>query len=196
MPYTTSTAKLSEKSSRLQLQEDGQPLSFAAVVHLWENNPPFRDFYVATLLKHGGNGCFWEHPRLNKTTAGQPYECVLTSTNSFSVRTANFTPFSRAVDSNRMISVFPNLDGTALLVVPNQPEVPAFNGRDLMAFLHTAPGPLIHEFWTTVGQVTGQAIAEASAFQFLSTHGLGVIWLHVRLEERPKYYHHRPYRRQ
>ncbi len=29
---------------------------------------------------------------------------------------------------------------------------------------------------------------------WLSTAGAGVSWLHVRLDTRPKYYHHGPYR--
>jgi len=29
---------------------------------------------------------------------------------------------------------------------------------------------------------------------WLSTAGMGVSWLHVRLDDRPKYYGHRPYR--
>ena len=29
---------------------------------------------------------------------------------------------------------------------------------------------------------------------WLSTAGMGVAWLHVRLDQRPKYYAHRPYR--
>ena len=29
---------------------------------------------------------------------------------------------------------------------------------------------------------------------WLSTNGLGVAWLHARIDARPKYYSHRPYR--
>jgi hypothetical protein len=28
---------------------------------------------------------------------------------------------------------------------------------------------------------------------WLSTAGMGVAWLHIRLDERPKYYSHKPY---
>jgi hypothetical protein len=42
----------------------------------------------------------------------------------------------------------------------------------------------------------GDAVARrlSSAPLWLSTSGLGVAWLHVRLDERPKYYTHAPYR--
>lgn len=194
MPYTASISNLTVKSFLLQIQENGYLLSFTAVIQHWSNSADFREFYTATLLKHSGNGCFWEHPRLNRLTADQPYECVITQTDAFSKRTANFNPFARAVSPGKRISVFPNLSGEALLVVPNQPEEISFNGRDLITFLRTAPSDLIHDLWKSTGRETARAIETSSPFQYLSTHGLGVLWLHIRLEQGPKYYHHRPYR--
>jgi hypothetical protein len=195
MPYNATTSNLTPKSLLLQLQENGQPLSFAKVIQRWRENEPFREFYTTTLLKHGGSGCFWEHPRLNKSTADQAYECVITQTDAFSTRTANFGPFSRAVSPGKRISIFPNLSGEALLVVPNQSDKISFNGRDLISFLHTAPDDLVHDLWKIIGQETATAISSEAPFQYLSTHGLGVLWLHVRLEQGPRYYHHRPYRK-
>lgn len=194
MPYTASTSDLTGRSLLLQLQEDGQPLTFIAVVQRWRNSVDFREFYTATVLKHSGSGCFWEHPRLNRSTADRPYECVITQTDAFSKRVANFRPFAQAVSPGKRISIFPNLSGEALLVVPNLTQETRFNGRDLISFLQTAPNDLMHDLWKSIGQETANAIATDAPFQYLSTHGLGVLWLHVRLEIGPKYYHHRPYK--
>ncbi|WP_020568789.1 DUF6940 family protein [Neolewinella persica] len=194
LTYTATTSYLTVKSSLLQLQENGRPLAFTDVIKHWQDSAPFREFYTDTLLKHGGNGCFWEHPRLNKLTANQAYECVITQTDAFSLRTANFRPFSRAVSPGDRIATFPNLSGEALLVVPNPSDEINFNGRDLISFLRTAPDDFIHDLWENIGQETAKAIATDAPFQYLSTHGLGVLWLHVRLEQGPKYYHHRAYR--
>lgn len=194
MPCTAITAKLTANVSSLQLQENGHLLSFAQVIKYWSDSASFREFYTTTLVKHGSKGCFWEHPRLNESTVDQPYECVVTQTDAFGKRTADFRSFARAVSPGRRISVFPNLSGEALLVVPNQPEDNGFNGRDLISFLQSAPAGLIHEFWQTIAREVADAVAAGAPFQYLSTHGLGVLWLHVRLEKRPKYYHHEPYR--
>ncbi|MFK8160999.1 MAG: hypothetical protein AB8H12_00940 [Lewinella sp.] len=194
MPYSINITDLSPKSCQLQILKNADQLSFAQVIKGWQEDASFREFYTATLLKHGGNGSFWEHPRLNKSTADQPYECVITQTDAFSKRTANFGPFIRAVSLGKRISTFPNLSGEALLVVPNQSDEIGFNGRDLISFLQTAPNDLVHDLWKIIGQETAAAIETEAPFQYLSTHGLGVLWLHVRLEQRPKYYHHRPYR--
>jgi len=194
MPYKAITVNLTVKTLLLQLQKNGQPLSFAQVVKYWSDHESFREFYTSTLLKHGGTGCFWEHPRLNKSTADQAYECVITQTDAFSKRVANFRPFSRAVSPGQRISTFPNLSGEALLVVPNPSDEISFNGRDLISFLQTAPDDLVHDLWKAIGKETASAIENGTPFQYLSTHGLGVLWLHIRLEQGPKYYHHRPYR--
>ncbi|WP_391540805.1 DUF6940 family protein [Halomicronema hongdechloris] len=38
-------------------------------------------------------------------------------------------------------------------------------------------------------------ISEESRPRWVNASGLGVAWLHVRLDTRPKYYQHEPYRR-
>jgi hypothetical protein len=46
-------------------------------------------------------------------------------------------------------------------------------------------------------RATGAAVAARLSARplWLSTSGLGVAWLHVRLDSRPKYYSYAPYRR-
>lgn len=194
MSYSSITTHLSPKSCQLQILQNDNQLSFSHVIRSWQEDAAFRKFYITTLLKHGGDGCFWEHPRLNESTVDQTYECVITQTDAFSKRMANFMPFSRAISPGKRISVFPNLTGEALLIVPNQSEETNFNGRDMISFLQTAPEELVHNLWKTIGQQTAKAIEAKASFQYLSTHGLGVLWLHVRLELGPKYYHHRSYK--
>jgi hypothetical protein len=48
--------------------------------------------------------------------------------------------------------------------------------------------------WIEVAEVHDGAMGEEP--RWLSTSGLGVFWLHVRLDQRPKYYAHTPYRRE
>lgn len=193
MFYRAKTTSLSPHGRQVHILKDAVQLPFARIIEGWRYSPAFRSFYTETLLAHGGNGCFWEHPRLNKSTVDQAYECVITQTDTFSGRTANFRPFAREMRPGERIGSFPNLSGEALLVVPNQSDEISCNGRDLISFLRTAPEKLMHEFWARVGQETAAAIDAGSPFQFLSTHGLGVLWLHVRLEERGKYYSFKAY---
>jgi hypothetical protein len=86
---------------------------------------------------------------------------------------------------------FGNLGGDALLVVP----CPEDSGRDfshLASFTKTASPSLQQALWTEVGHALESRIGARPIW--LSTAGHGVAWLHVRIDSRPKYYSHAPYR--
>lgn len=195
MPFTKSTSPLSPDQDHLTLSQDGQALTFRQVLNLWAEDEGFRKFYWQTLIEHGGNGCLWEHPRLTQTSADEPYECVIIRTESFARFTATPDRFRTKMDTGTRVSSFQNLGRDGLLIVPNMPGDDAtVNCRDLVSFCRTAPDDWLHEFWKTVGLEALNALTTDSPRQFLSTHGFGVLWLHVRLEERPKYYRYASYR--
>jgi hypothetical protein len=175
--------------------QGGQTLTFHQVLNLWATNPTFRKFYGQTLIEHGDDGCLWEHPRLTRTSAEQLYECVITRTENFGRFSATPKPFHAKMEADARISVFPNLGGDAVLIIPNEPPANSVvNCRDLVSFCRTAPEDWLHEFWQTVGREALVALTMNSSRQYLSTHGFGVLWLHVRLEERGKYYRYAKYR--
>jgi hypothetical protein len=59
-----------------------------------------------------------------------------------------------------------------------------------------APTQQTIDYWRTVGERVLSVAAQQSATQlmYISTSGLGVYYLHCRIEHRPKYYSHGPYR--
>ena len=92
---------------------------------------------------------------------------------------------------------FRNLSGDAFLIVPKpipRDKNDSFYGH-LAAFARGAPGPQLDAFWK---QVATQYLQELSLNRnkplWLSTCGTGVAWLHVRLDSRPKYYSHSPFK--
>jgi hypothetical protein len=58
--------------------------------------------------------------------------------------------------------------------------------------MRTAPGAQKHALWRAVGEAMQRRISQKPVW--LSTAGMGVAWLHVRLDDRPKYYGYMPYR--
>ena len=62
----------------------------------------------------------------------------------------------------------------------------------LAAFVREAPQAQRHTLWQVVGAALDERIGVRPTW--LSTSGLGVSWLHVRLDSRPKYYQYEPYR--
>ncbi len=88
---------------------------------------------------------------------------------------------------------FANLGKDAVLIVP-RPLGPASVYGHLAAFVRKARDTQRHELWRVVGAETEARLGDSPVW--LSTAGMGVSWLHVRLDSRPKYYGHAPYTRQ
>jgi hypothetical protein len=100
--------------------------------------------------------------------------------------------FADHFGSGEATATFWNLGRDAVLVAPS-PAAPATAYPHLAAFSRGAPIEQQHELWCAVGTALARRIGPAPVW--LSTSGLGVAWLHIRLDSRPKYYSYQPYRR-
>jgi len=97
------------------------------------------------------------------------------------------SPFYRQI-AGRQVATFTNLGGDAVLVAPGR----GGTFPHLAAFCRTAPATLQDLLWREVASAIESWPARRTLW--VSTSGLGVHWLHVRLDSRPKYYTHAPYR--
>jgi hypothetical protein len=88
---------------------------------------------------------------------------------------------------------FANLSGDSLLVAPCEDGPPATYVH-LAAFCRAAPPEQRDLLWRVVAEQALEHVEHRDAPLWVSTSGLGVGWLHVRLDARPKYYSHGPYR--
>jgi hypothetical protein len=78
-----------------------------------------------------------------------------------------------------------------MLVAP-APLGPPGAYAHLATFARGAPPEQQQALWQTVGAAVARRLSPAPLW--LSTSGLGVAWLHVRLDKQPKYYTYPPYR--
>ena len=62
----------------------------------------------------------------------------------------------------------------------------------LATFIRAASADHKHALLSAIGSALVRRISDTPVW--LSTAGLGVAWLHVRLDSRPKYYKYLPYR--
>jgi hypothetical protein len=95
------------------------------------------------------------------------------------------------------VASFTNLGGDATLVVPcPHPSAPRGYAH-LAVFLRDAPKSQRVRFWAALAERVTDELAARGAHVPLwtSTSGLGVYWLHVRLDSRPKYYQYQPFTR-
>ena len=180
---------------KYRLATGSRELSFGEVLRYWRH-PDFVVTYRDLLLALQLAEFFWEHPRITRAERFEPYEVAIVPSSSLDRLTANPAPFGGKINPNRATNVFLNLSGSALLVVPSpeRRDGAELDFSTLRRFLTHAGKPRLTNFFRTLAETWEQQLTDDTPHKFLSTHGLGVSWLHVRLDERPKYYRTREYR--
>ncbi len=181
---------------RFRLRRDGEPLSWSDVMDHWQNDQSFRRFFNSVLADTPFSAYFWETPPVTRTTIDREFEFVLVESQSLAgVRTdeqAFANQFTSAQPGTSVIE-FANLGGDATLVVPC-PREPMSAYSQISTFARQAPDDQQHELWSMVGAALERQLGAQPVW--LNTSGLGIYWLHIRLDSSPKYYTHAPYRNQ
>lgn len=181
-------------SLRTQIRAHDGPMSYAAVLTAWRTEEAFRDFFLNELSTAPFSAYFWETRPVNAATMADPFEYALVDSPQLGRTVADPAAFAEHFDANAgSVVSFANLAGDAVLVVP-RPVADASVYPHLAVFVRNAPREQAHALLERVGALM---VARASSRTvWLSTSGLGVPWLHVRLDSRPKYYSYQPYRAQ
>lgn len=176
---------------------DGSPVAFRDVLRRWQSDHSFRAFFVALLAEAPFAGFRWETPPVKMATADRAFEFVLLDAPGLD-RTPDVDAFAdqfQSAGAGQPVVTFQNLGGDAVLVVPCQAQTNETAYVHLASFVRGAPPEQVHELWRAVGAAMEARLGAASPV-WLSTAGMGVAWLHVRLDSRPKYYGFAPYRDQ
>ena len=97
---------------------------------------------------------------------------------------ADSSPFRAHLKGRRSATSFPNLGKNATLVSPADKGK---NFSHIGNFYKHASGAEMKDFWKTVAKAVEDRIKLGESV-YVSTHGAGVSWLHVRIEATPKYY--------
>ena len=185
---------LDTKTLHFQLQEDGQLLTVQQVLDLWQNSIAFCAFYNQLLVELPFEGFFWENKPMSRATLAQPYEFVVIGTSAFEGKATNSAAFANYFDSNEWVVDFANLGKNATLIVPCPNNTSESDYLHIGKFVRNAPAAQCHALWTSVGTLLKAHVRKKETAVWLSTSGLGVYWLHLRLDQRPKYYIYKAYK--
>ena len=181
---------------RFRLRLNGEPLSWSEVVQRWQNDQSFRGFFISVLADAPFPAFFWETPPVTRTSIARQFEFVLVDSQSLagvhSDQQAFANHFASAKPGASVIE-FANLGGDATLVVPC-PGEPLSAYSQISSFARQAPDDQQHQLWSMVGATLERQLGAQAIW--LNTSGLGIFWLHIRLDSSPKYYTHGPYRNQ
>lgn len=186
--------RLPQEGLRVRALRRGIPLSYAEVVRLWIDEEGFRDWFSRLLVGVPLGAYFWEVAPVVRSTLDRGFEFVLVDARSLLGLRPDPEPFAEQLAEVRLasgVAAFSNLGGDAFLVAP-LPIGPLSAYAHLAAFVRSAPDQQRHALWRAVARAVEQRIGDDPLW--VSTAGLGVPWLHVRLDTRPKYYRFAAYR--
>jgi hypothetical protein len=184
----------SGRGQRISLREQRETLTCAQVIDYWCGDGAFRAYFSGLLAGLPYDAFLWEMPPLIRGTLDRAFECVVVDSPPLArARTdaVAFAPHFNTAGACGGVVRFPNLGADALLIAPC-PEESREAYVHLAAFVRAAPVAQQHGLWMCVGEEVMKRCSEQPIW--VSTSGLGVHWLHVRLDSFPKYYSYGPYR--
>lgn len=191
-PYWVEAWGAGGAATEHQLLRDGTHLRWSDVRRGLERDGDVRAVLTETLRAADGAAFFWECVPW-RAEADPLFAFVTVPSDALARPRPDPEPFAEHLHADRApVHAFPNLGGDAQLVVPAP-----VGRRDVYAhladFVRGAPRDQVDALWV--------ALAEQIALWrrtprplWVSTSGLGVSWVHVRLDGRPKYITHAPYR--
>jgi hypothetical protein len=184
--------KLSQsRGARFSVTHGSRPATVADVIRGWQADAGFRSQFNGWLAECEYTAFRWETPAVTDKAMSQPFEFVVLDSPGLARRPepeAFAQHFGSAVDG---VATFSNLGGDAVMVVPCPLAEPSAYGH-LAAFVRMAPEEQRNSLWRAVGEAMARRVGAKPVW--LSTAGAGVSWLHVRLDDRPKYYGFGPYK--
>lgn len=191
--WSSNHEELSADVLRFVIERNAKRASFAEVLRAWQTDAAFREWFNALLAGAPFSAFRWETPGVTSATVSRPFEFVLLDEPSLA-RRPDADAFAEHFRKKPEATVldFANLRGDAVMVVPGPAAAHSAYGH-LAAFVRAAPAEQRDALWRAVGEALARRLGAKPVW--LSTAGAGVSWLHVRLDDRPKYYGHEPYRK-
>ncbi len=174
-----------------QLSDSRGLLTWGDVIELWRSSPEFADWFSDLLASAPFEAVFWETPPLTHAALNRPFEYVLVDSPALIAVQPDPIAFAAYFQPGKAIVEFENLGRDACLIAPCPGEA-GDNYAHLSAFLRCAPEHTRRALWSALAKALEQRLSDQPLW--CSTSGLGIFWLHLRLDARPKYYTFDPYR--
>jgi hypothetical protein len=176
----------------IQFVEEDRLLTAQHLITRWRDDEAFRDVFVSELAATTYPGFFWELPPLSKALLEEPFECAVIWSDALAHMRADPSDFADQLKAaSGSVTSFHNLGRDALLIVPSRVSSADCYGH-FAAFVRDAPREQQHALFRLLADEAARLLEAGRRF-WISTSGLGVPWVHVRLDNYPKYYQYRPY---
>ena len=158
----------------------------------WLSSEALRDLFIAELAASPYRAFFWEMPPVSSEELTKPFECVVIGSEALARIRADESDFAEhSIGASGSVASFPNLGGDALLIAPSKISS-ADCYAHFAAFLRDGPRPQQHALFHLLAKEVEKLLNAERRF-WISTSGLGVPWVHVRLDSDPNIYQYRRY---
>lgn len=181
-----------ETNTKFIINEENESITCHRFLTLLKTSEEFRNFYNKYLAVSKFDAFFWENKPIAKHTLQNIYECNLINSDYLAERLPDFQTFSTRFKNDKSAVSFPNLGGDAQLIVPC-PQKNHSVFTHIGSFVREADREQVNAFWKLVAKEALNCIGTEPSW--LSTSGLGVFWLHVRIDSFPKYYQTEEYKK-
>ncbi len=185
MTWTLVEIESTAHNLKFGIEENGSSLTHRRFLELLNESQDFRRFYNRTLAESRFEAFLWENKPLVRKNLDENYECNLVKNTYLAGASPDSHTFSQYFDSQKNVVVFPNLGRDAVLIAPC-PRQNKTCYPHIGTFVRRCDEEQIDDFWRITGEQMVTAVGDEP--KWLSTSGLGVFWLHVRIDSRPKYY--------
>jgi len=192
MWQTAITTIEKDKIFKYEILKEEQYLTFQDFLQELRGNVRFRIYFNQLLADVPFEAFFWECRAVNKATINQDFEFVVVQNSTLASIRESKLPFNSYFKGKNRVVSFMNLRGDAYLVVPTPQSEDCY--AHLANFVRKAPSRQQDAFWQVVGKECEARLGKSK--HWWSTSGLGVYWLHLRIDNFPKYYQYSPYRKE
>jgi len=152
---------------------------------------------------------FWECPPVSKKTINKPFEFVVTKSDALTdIKQQDYSAYEEYLNKeenyfNYGCSFLVLDQDEGKLIIPTlcysrteteegiKTEIEDY--RNISEFVYHSPYSQSSEFWSEVGRVLEEELNKGGV-RWLSTYGLEVHYLSVRIDKQPKYYQHEEYK--
>lgn len=186
--WTFNLREVSPDTLAATLTAGNGAMTHGEVLQGWSVDEAFSAFWSDALAAMPFEAFCWEMPPLTADRLAAPFECAVIDSPMLGLMFENAKPYAEyfAASGDAQVVAFPNLSGDCVLVCPMPAADDDTEHTHLASFLRSASPPHARALWEAVAEAVLARIGEPPVW--VSTAGLGVGWLHVRVSSVPKYY--------
>lgn len=183
--------EIDDKTHLYSFKVDGNVLSMDEAIHLLDSDDDFALFLNQSLAKSKFDHFCLECMPYSIELVSADFQFALIQEPALQNREADFKAFEAHFEGEKeLTAVFENLSGDALLIAPC-PTADKKGFQDLATFCRNAEQDQILDFWKTVAVEVDAQLNNLPIY--LNTAGQAIAWLHMRIDDRPKYYQYKPF---